>query len=163
MGLRVRIAALLLALGLLSTLPASATAPSIPAPITDWRPIDRAFHPLAYVPALRTSTGERGRDPIVSVPAHLSGIASWYAYVLGDAAAGPALRAWLGPDWRGQRVTVCAIRHSDIPTPCVVVTLSDFCRCQTNPDSVKVIDLDVRSFAQLADPSRGIVVVTIIH
>jgi hypothetical protein len=114
--------------------------------------------PSAYVPAGRTSTGERllGREPLPTPAPTLSGVASWYAYVPGGAAAGPALRAWLGPDWRGQRVTVC-----NGAGVCVRVLLSDHCQCRTDPDSPKVIDLDRAAFAALADPSLGTVAVSI--
>ena len=36
----------------------------------------------------------------------LRGIATWYAYRPGEAAAGPALRRALGKDWRGRSVVV---------------------------------------------------------
>ena len=35
----------------------------------------------------------------------LHGLSTWYRYVDGQAAAGPALRAFLGKDWRGMTVT----------------------------------------------------------
>ena len=77
------------------------------------------------------------------------GTASWYRWHPGEAAAGPALRRALGPGWRGMRVTVCAGR-------CVVVRLTDWCACRD-----RVIDLDVRAFARLAAPSRGLVSVSV--
>lgn len=40
---------------------------------------------------------------------------------------------------------------------CEAVTLSDWCACGGG----RTVDLDVRSFAALADPSRGILPVTI--
>jgi hypothetical protein len=81
----------------------------------------------------------------------VSGTASWYDYVQGGAAAGPALRSALGPGWRGTRVRVCA------DGKCVRVLLSDWCACGGG----RVIDLDVRSFARLAPPSAGLVAVTV--
>ena len=91
--------------------------------------------------------------PAASMSGHsISGLSSWYAYVPGGAAAGPALRRALGPGWRGKVVTVCASR-------CIRVTLSDWCGCNTANE--KLIDLDRSSFALLADPSRGVVKVTV--
>lgn len=81
----------------------------------------------------------------------LRGVATWYAYVPGGAAAGPALRAALGPLWRGRTVSVCA------GSACVVVKLSDWCQCY----GTRVVDLDAASFAQLAPLSRGVLTVTV--
>jgi rare lipoprotein A (peptidoglycan hydrolase) len=39
----------------------------------------------------------------------------------------------------------------------VTVKLSDWCACPNG----RVIDLDVRSFARLADPSRGVITVEV--
>ena len=78
------------------------------------------------------------------------GVASWFAAPTGTAAAGPALRAMLGSHWRGQRVTVTAGGRS------VVVLLDDWCACPR-----RIIDLSRGSFARLADPSRGLVQVTV--
>lgn len=90
--------------------------------------------------------------PVRSRLAHVvKGNATWYRWHVGEAAAGPALRAALGSHWRGSRVRVCAgIR-------CVSVVLSDFCACNDH----RVVDLDVRSFARLADPSRGVLAVVV--
>ena len=81
-------------------------------------------------------------------PIALRGIATWYDYRRGHAAAGPELRRALGAGWRGTAVLVCADR-------CVRVVLSDFMVAD------RLIDLDRRSFAVLADPSRGILAVTV--
>ena len=86
-----------------------------------------------------------------SASARLSGWATWYRYVPGGAAAGPALRRALGAGWRGSRVTVCAAR-------CVRVTLSDWCWC---PKGNRIVDLDARSFAVLAPLGAGLVAVTV--
>ncbi|CAB4174196.1 hypothetical protein UFOVP1028_21 [uncultured Caudovirales phage] len=83
-------------------------------------------------------------------PARLSGIASWYRYVPGQAAAGPRLRALLG-NWRGRTVTV-----NGIP-----VRLTDWCQCFEGQPDERLIDLDSRTFAQLAPLSRGLVAVDI--
>ena len=75
----------------------------------------------------------------------MTGISSWYAYVAGQAAAGPALRAALSPGWRGSRITVCA-------GACVPVVLTDACQCYGS----RLIDLDRSDFARLGDPSLGL-------
>ena len=78
----------------------------------------------------------------------VSGLASWYRYRPGQAAAGPALRRWLGATWRGTAVRVCA-------TACTIVRLTDWMRAD------RLVDLDRASFAQLANPAVGLVRVTI--
>lgn len=90
----------------------------------------------------------------VSEPApHLvSGTATWYhAPSAHDAAAGPGLRRALGLGWRGADVRVCAAGR------CLTTRLTDWCACPGG----RVIDLDRRAFARLADPSRGVVAVTV--
>ena len=87
---------------------------------------------------------------IAAAHAGVSGTASWYRWHPGEAAAGPALRRALGRNWRGTVVTVTANGHS------VRVRLTDFCQCPQ-----RVIDLDVRAFARLAAPSRGLVRVSV--
>lgn len=85
-----------------------------------------------------------GRAPVAG--SALSGIATWYAWRPGQAAAGPALRAALGPGWRGRSVLVTAGARS------VRVVLTDWCACPGG----RVIDLDSRSFAVLAPLSVGV-------
>jgi hypothetical protein len=80
------------------------------------------------------------------------GVATWYRYVPGHAAAGPALRSALGPRWRGKTVKVC-----DRAGRCVSAVLSDWCACGGG----RVIDLDHRLFTRLAPPSRGVIHVTV--
>lgn len=80
-----------------------------------------------------------------------AGTATWYRWRQGQAAAGPALRALLGPGWRGKKVRACRDGR------CVTVRLTDWCACKGN----RVIDLDVRSFARLADPGRGVIKVRV--
>jgi rare lipoprotein A (peptidoglycan hydrolase) len=84
------------------------------------------------------------------------GVASWYRYNAGQAAAGPHLRALLGPDWRGHRVWVCT------SVRCIVVKLTDWCQCYAGTATERIVDLDRRSFAALAAPSRGLVRVTVV-
>lgn len=67
----------------------------------------------------------------------------------GHAAAGPALRRWLGGGWRGTTVTVWR-GHAH-----VTVVLSDFCRCNTNPASVGLIDMDEDDFRALTGRGPG--------
>ena len=81
----------------------------------------------------------------------ISGIATWYRWRIGQAAAGPRLRAYIGPRWRGTLVVVSTATRS------IRVRLSDFCGCPRG----RVIDLDYRSFARLAPLSRGIVSVKV--
>jgi len=81
----------------------------------------------------------------------LSGQATWYHWHVGEAAAGPRLRQALGVGWRGQSVTVCA-------GSCIRVRLTDWCACQP---PTRLVDLDDRSFRQLAPLSAGVVKITI--
>jgi len=110
-------------------------APGSPMPIVPL-PSPSAPRPVSVAPAARTC------------PASMTGIASWYRYVVGGAAAGPRLRAALGPGWRGRSVTVCA-------AICVQVRLSDWMAAD------RLVDLDSRSFSRLAPLSRGIVEVSV--
>lgn len=85
----------------------------------------------------------------------LSGVASWYDWRPGEGAAGPQLRDLLGKDWRGQTVSVC------VGADCIPVRLTDWCQCYRNEPRERVIDLDVRSFSELAPASAGLTNVTI--
>jgi hypothetical protein len=93
------------------------------------------------VPTPPPTTGTRpasAGEPRTSMT--LRGIATWYDYRRGHAAAG----------WRGTAVLVCADR-------CVRVLLTDWCACPGG----RVVDLDRRSFAVLAPPSVGVLRVTV--
>jgi hypothetical protein len=70
---------------------------------------------------------------------HLRGVATWYAYRRGEAAAGPALRAALGPGWRGSVVWVNGVR----------VRLTDW---MGTTNRAKVIDLDAGLFRAICGP-----------
>lgn len=144
--------ALLLVMAALLVVPAPRSAQDIrpPAPLRaaddgrcGARPVPgRSGAPLVPVdtpsPSAVTAT-VTGEAPAAS----LRGIATWYClsgrspctagHPAGGsfAAAGPALRAFLGPDWRGSFVTVTAGARS------VRVQLVDACLC---PDG-RVIDL----------------------
>jgi len=115
------------------------TLPACPTTAQDGpgRPIPyQAAHPVSPMPS--PSPG-----PSYSV----TGVATWYAWRSGEAAAGGPLRDALGPDWRGRLVTVTG------PTGAVVVVrLTDWCACPGG----RIIDLDRRAFATLADPALGV-------
>jgi hypothetical protein len=100
-------------------------------------------HLLSSGPPVASPSG----DAVVPVSPHRdaseTGVASWYRWRVGEAAAGPALRTGR---WRGRPVRVC------VPSRCITVVLTDWCVCPS-----RLIDLDRRSFARLADPSRGLV------
>ena len=83
------------------------------------------------------------------------GVATYFKSPSGVSAAGPALRAALGPGWRGQSVRVCA------GVRCVVTVLGDWCACGPRPGGPTVIDLDDNVFAMLAPLSRGVLRVTV--
>lgn len=93
-----------------------------------------------------TVTGSAVSSPVGT----LSGLATWYRWHPGEAAAGPRLRSWLGSGWRGQTVRVCS-------GACITVRLTDWCLCGHG----RVIDLDSRSFARLGPLSAGVLRVVI--
>lgn len=83
----------------------------------------------------------------------MAGTATWYRYRAAQAAAAAALRAFLGPTWRGSRVLVCG-RAS-----CVVVALTDY---EASSVPGRLIDLDARSFLAACGPlSMGVCRVTV--
>ena len=102
--------------------------------------------PLAAVLALLAPL-----HPAPRPTAPLSGVASWYAAPEGTAAAGPALRAFLGRHWRGTTVVVAAHGRT------TRVRIDDWCRCPGG----RVVDLAASSFAALAPLSAGLVRVRI--
>lgn len=93
-------------------------------------------------------TFDRLAQTLILLATLVSGVASWYDYHPGQAAAGPQLRAALGPHWRGQTVRVCA-------RVCIRVRLTDFMRAD------RLVDLDRSDFARLAPLSVGVVHVTV--
>jgi hypothetical protein len=109
--------------------------------------------PPRVQPAARAQTEARPEE----APPSLTGSASRYAYVKGGAAAGPQLRRWLGKDWRGTTVTVCAVESK----ACTKVKLTDSCQCYRDEKRERIIDLDDRSFAKLAALWRGVIKVTV--
>ena len=92
------------------------------------------------------------------VLAALIGLASWYSWHPGEAAAGPALRHG---HWRGSTVAVCRPPVDPFHVRCVVVILSDFCGCLRGEPDERAIDLDRRSFTELAPLSKGLVTVEV--
>lgn len=85
----------------------------------------------------------------------LGGVATWFDYPAGHAAAGPSLRAALGPGWRGDVVQVCA------DSGCVAVVVDGWCACGDRNGKDTLLDLAKSDFAKLADPSVGVVAVTV--
>lgn len=124
--------------------PGMTTEPRLPSP-------DDAGRTGAPSPLTVAAIGTRPALPTAAPDlVTLRGIATWYDYRRGHAAAGPELRRALGAGWRGTSVLVCADR-------CVSVVLSDWCACGNG----RVIDLDRASFAVLAPPSVGVLRVTV--
>jgi len=118
----------------------SALAAAGPAPTATPTPAPTATPTPAPKPTA-------GRQPALVPPQYaLRGTAVWYDYRVGHAAAGPLLRRALGAGWRGSTVSVCSGAR------CIRVVLSDWCACAGGR---RLVDLDRRSFAKLADPSRG--------
>lgn len=105
--------------------------------------------PLPMVMDASRSVAPRAVGRSLSVPA-LTGRASWYRVDGLVAAAGPRLRAALGPGWRGALVTVCA-------SACVRVRLVDWCACYRGTRGERLIDLSPEAFAKLAPLASGIV------
>jgi hypothetical protein len=132
---------ILLAAMLLAVYPAETRAPiNQPEPVAKVQAT-----PLARATSNPVSAGKRGR--VIT-----SGVATWYDYVPGGAAAGPGLRRALGSDWRGTTVLAC------YSGDCVRVKLSDWCLCSKGN---RVIDLDDAAFRALAPTSMGVIPVTV--
>lgn len=83
-------------------------------------------------------------------PPFAQGYATWYQANGRIGAAGPALRGFLGPQWRGSVLRVCHGR-------CVTVTLTDWCAC---PDTL--LDLSDDAFRALAPLGKGRITVTVV-
>ena len=118
--------------------PTAAPKAKAPAP-NPIRPTRRPKAPA--VPRPKPNTG-----------AGITGVATWYAYVPGQAAAASALRRAIGPHWRGTRVTVCAGGR------CVGVVLTDY---EASTVEGRLVDLDSRDFAALGALGRGVLRVTV--
>lgn len=133
---------------MLPTEPAPTAAPS-PSAVASAVPVRRTPAASAKPKPVKTprpkSKPKAGRSLV-------AGSATWYAYRPGEAAAGPALRAALGEDWRGSFVTVTAANGNR-----VIVRLTDWCLCGHG----RVVDLDARAFNALGPLSRGVLRVTV--
>jgi len=131
----------------------------------------RTLSPAASAPATVAPSASSVPTPTpVRIPATteraaskagtLRGVGTWYAYVPGQAAAGPALRAALGPKWRFRSVSVCVTDGGAMA--CVHVVLSDWCACADRPGGPTLVDLDWRSFRQLMPLSRGVITIEVL-
>jgi hypothetical protein len=110
---------------------------------------------LRAVPPVRITiaTPVTGRGPVASrdprTAVSLRGYATWFNSPAGVSAAGPDLRAALGPGWRGTHVLVC---HDE---RCVVTVLGDTMAAD------RLVDLHRPLFARLAPLSTGVLAVTL--
>jgi hypothetical protein len=103
-------------------------------------------HPNHFQPAQPEAKVER-ITPTVTAKGHgLTGVATYYAYHEGQAAASHPLQRAIGTGWRGTKVSVCLKAH------CVEVVLTDSCWC---PKGNRIIDLDKRDFAKFLPLWRG--------
>lgn len=82
----------------------------------------------------------------------LSGRTTWYGARGMIGAAGPGLRRWLGPGWRGESVVVRTASGRQ-----VTVKLTDWCACKGS----RIIDLSDDAFARLAPLSSGVLSVKV--
>lgn len=125
-------------------------------PLPDRSPLPG--RPFVAVPSPRLVVVRPGIDRPSNGGGSIRGQASWYCghgsactvgFLRGGlyAAAGPALRVG---DWRGRIVVVHALGRS------VRVRLIDWCACPH-----RLLDLYRDAFSRLADPSRGLVKVTV--
>ena len=131
-----------------------------PTPVASRAPV--------VTPSTEAAWPTNGPSPNVApepTPASLRGVASWYclpgrspctagwsssgAY----AAAGPALRALLGPGWSGRRVRVEGQRGGSLS-----VVLIDWCACPGG----RIVDLYAAAFRVLAPLDAGLVEVEIV-
>lgn len=126
------------------------TASPAPSPV-----IGESVRPIGPLPTPRVVPERKAKPAGAIGDAIIGGRASWYDWRTGEAAAGPALRDLLGKDWRGSRVRVCS------GSRCVLVRLTDWCQCYRGTDRERLIDLDDRAFAALAQLSRGVIRVEI--
>lgn len=123
--------------------PETASEPS--DPVSAPEPVTRVAGPIP----------PPSRPPRLVLPTHsITGQSTWWnSWGHGlYAAAGPTLRAAMGPGYLHRYVTACARGR------CVRVRLTTSCAC--SPES-RVIDLSLDAFAQLASPSLGILEVEV--
>lgn len=114
-----------------------------PAPAMGSAGFEQGVFPTSVAPG-RTAAPAAA----VTVP---RGTASWYRAAGLVAAAGPDLRRWLGPGWRGERIRVVAGGRS------VVVRIVDWCQCYRGEPRERLIDLGDEAFVELAPLAVGLV------
>lgn len=119
------------------------------AVLTGGRALDAAPSPAALASSPIAGVRLDPQTRVGTVAQGVRGIATWYRYRPGEAAAGPRLRAMLGPSWRGTRVRVCT------PSRCLSVVLTDFMRAD------RLVDLNRDDFQKLAPLSRGVLTVEV--
>ena len=141
----------------------SPVTPQLVSPVTPVTPVTPVspVTPHSGGPANPVEPFEPFEPSSSSSTTSVRGSATWYAYHIGQAAAGPRLRSALGTHWRGKVVTVWYAfkRGTRTITRYVHVQLTDWCACPHG----RVIDLDRRSFAALASPSAGVLSVRVTH
>ncbi len=138
--------------GTLSSDPALPEAPTPPGAGASPTPAGSP-PPVGVTPTALTIEPATARNPRLTPPPEgITGDATYYAYHPGQAAAAAALRAYLGPNWRGMTVTVATDDRA------IRVVLTDY-ESSTIPG--RLIDLDAGDFALLAPLSRGVVQVTV--
>lgn len=143
---------------------APTTRPSLgPTAAVTPRPTARPTHAPRATTRPRPSKAVARPANLIYAGSILDSAASWYclphrsACTAGFspsglyAAAGPAIRAALGPGWMGQRVTVCT-PDCGHPRASVVVRLIDFCQCPGG----RLLDLYAGVYAQLGPLSTGL-------
>lgn len=113
--------------------------------------------PPSATPAPKTSPRPSyGLSGDVGTASVSGGYATWYrSGNMFHAAAGPFLRDWFGPDWRGRKVVVWYGNRW------IRVILTDSCWCIDRHGRPTFLDLDYRAFDWLSDPSRGVLRVTL--
>ena len=145
-----------------TSLPAGTTTDAGTVPSPDFAGQRGQPDPKAVIPAPTVFDGAVGRitpSPAIGMrpaPAEeprtastLRGIATWFHSPAGVSAAGPDLRAALGPGWRGTSVRVCS------GSACIVTVLGDWMRAD------RLIDLHAPLFARLAPLSVGVLRVVV--
>jgi hypothetical protein len=106
---------------------------------------------VALLATLLQSPAAPPAAPHVEIGSALvGGRATWYNANGNIAAAGPALRGYLGRNWRGALVSVCAPSSGR----CVVVKVSDWCLCTGGGG--RLLDLSDDAFSKLAPLSKGV-------
>jgi len=135
--------------------------PPVPGDLALYEP-ESAGRPASYLPLPIISGPDRAPDAAGSTPVRpaagqaLRGYATYYA--TGPdclcAAAGPALRAAIGTDWRG---TVVEVRVPMANGRLIEVKLVDWCLCGPRHGLPTLLDLSDETVTALGlDPRRGV-------